>query len=222
MSSSRVYVGNLSWGVKWQDLKDHMGKAGKVQHADVFEDASGKSKGCGIVEYASPEGAQAAIESLNDSELFGRMIFVREDREEGKDRGERAPRTYQNYSRGDGSGNYGGGGSFNRRGGGRFSGGGRGGNSFRSGPPVASADDKGRQIFVSNLSWKTSWQDLKDLFKDCGGIVRADVIKFPDGRSKGVGTVLFHDAESADDAINRYNEYEFQDRKIQVRLDKYL
>lgn len=30
----RVYVGNLSWNVKWQELKDHMKKAGTVVHAD--------------------------------------------------------------------------------------------------------------------------------------------------------------------------------------------
>lgn len=30
----RVYVGNLSWNVMWQELKDHMKKAGTVVHAD--------------------------------------------------------------------------------------------------------------------------------------------------------------------------------------------
>jgi RNA recognition motif-containing protein len=33
----RVYVGNLSWNVKWQDLKDHMKQAGVVVHADGME-----------------------------------------------------------------------------------------------------------------------------------------------------------------------------------------
>lgn len=30
----RVYVGNLAWNVKWQELKDHMKQAGTVVHAD--------------------------------------------------------------------------------------------------------------------------------------------------------------------------------------------
>jgi RNA recognition motif-containing protein len=54
----RVFVGNLSWEVAWQDLKDHMrGPNGdlNVLHAEVMMDGSGRSKGCGIVEYASPE-----------------------------------------------------------------------------------------------------------------------------------------------------------------------
>ena len=54
----RVYVGNLSWDASWQDLKDHMrGPNGdlNVVHAEVLMDGSGRSKGCGIVEYASPQ-----------------------------------------------------------------------------------------------------------------------------------------------------------------------
>ncbi|CAH0473971.1 unnamed protein product [Peronospora belbahrii] len=77
----RVYVGNLSWNVKWQELKDHMKKAGTVVHADVLEETNGRSKGCGLVEYASQEEAAKAIAELNNTELEGRLIFVREDRE---------------------------------------------------------------------------------------------------------------------------------------------
>lgn len=39
----RVYVGNLSWSVKWQDLKDHMQTAGPVEYATVLE-WGGRSK----------------------------------------------------------------------------------------------------------------------------------------------------------------------------------
>lgn len=40
----RVYVGNLSWSIKWQDLKDHMQAAGPVELATVLE-----SNGCSKV-----------------------------------------------------------------------------------------------------------------------------------------------------------------------------
>ncbi|KAF1793248.1 Nucleotide-binding alpha-beta plait domain [Phytophthora cactorum] len=76
----RVYVGNLSWSIKWQDLKDHMQAAGPVELATVLE-WNGRSKGCGVVTYATEEAAQNAIATLNDTELGGRKIFVREDRE---------------------------------------------------------------------------------------------------------------------------------------------
>ena len=42
----------------------------------------GRSKGCGIVEFESATEALAAISSLSNSELQGRHILVREDREE--------------------------------------------------------------------------------------------------------------------------------------------
>jgi len=67
--------------VAWQDLKDHMREAGDVVYAEVMTEPDGRSKGCGIVEYSSPEEAQEAISTLTDTELKGRMIFVREDRE---------------------------------------------------------------------------------------------------------------------------------------------
>lgn len=76
-----VYVGNLSWDVAWQDLKDHMKAAGNVLRADVMTESNGRSKGCGIVEYSTVEEAREAIATLNDTTLMNRLIFVREDRE---------------------------------------------------------------------------------------------------------------------------------------------
>lgn len=39
----------------------------------------------------------------------------------------------------------------------------------------------GRRCFVSNLNWRTSWQDLKDKFRECGEVVYANVVKDEDG-----------------------------------------
>jgi len=82
--SARVYVGNLDWGVSWQDLKDHFRSAGEVTFAEVMTEggkSGGRSKGCGIVEFSHASGAQKAINELNDTMINGRQIFVREDRE---------------------------------------------------------------------------------------------------------------------------------------------
>ena len=65
----------------WQDLKDHMRSAGDVVRADVMTEPDGRSKGCGLVEYASARDAAKAIQGLNDTVLKDRKIFVREDRE---------------------------------------------------------------------------------------------------------------------------------------------
>ena len=101
-----------------------MRDAGDVQYAKVLQDREGRSKGCGIVEFTTDEGARDAIEKLTDTELRGRKIFVREDREDGGEGGggggtERAPRPPRNEN------SNGGGRGGDRGGGGR--GGGRGG-----------------------------------------------------------------------------------------------
>jgi hypothetical protein len=63
--SKRVYDRNLSWTLTWQALKDHMRQAGEVVHAQIItEFNTGRSKGCGIVEYATDK---EAITTLTDS-----------------------------------------------------------------------------------------------------------------------------------------------------------
>mmetsp|Transcript_16464 Transcript_16464/g.36468 ORF Transcript_16464/g.36468 Transcript_16464/m.36468 type:complete len:145 (-) Transcript_16464:175-609(-) len=83
----RVYVGNLAFPVAWQDLKDHFASVGEVRHAAVatngyLDSGRPKSKGYGFVEFERAEDAVKAIQMLNDTELKGRKIWVREDRDD--------------------------------------------------------------------------------------------------------------------------------------------
>lgn len=48
-----------------------------------------------------------------------------------------------------------------------------------------------------------TWQDLKDLFREAGNIVRADVAMGPDGTPKGTGIVVFENHEDAVNAIGK-------------------
>lgn len=79
--SCTVYVGNLSYQVTWEDLKDHMRQAGNVVRANLIKDADGRSRGCGLVDYETVEEANQAISTLHDTKLKGRLIYVREDRD---------------------------------------------------------------------------------------------------------------------------------------------
>ena len=79
----RVYVGNLSWNVDKEQLRQHMSEVGDVLYAEVLIEPSGRSKGCGIVEYANASQAALAMERMHNTTLNGRAIFVREDREVG-------------------------------------------------------------------------------------------------------------------------------------------
>ncbi|KAK9457021.1 RNA-binding domain-containing protein [Dipodascopsis uninucleata] len=203
----RVYVGNLPYDVKWTQLKDFMRKAGDVVFADVLTLPNGMSKGCGIVEYATREQAEHAINTLSNQPLMGRVIYVREDREASMH-----PVSQSMHSMYPSGGHGSGRGSF-------IPGGGRMAHPPSSGPMVNVAP--GTQLYVGNLPYSIGWQDLKDLFRQAGSIVRADVFLGPDGRSKGSGTVVFDSRQDAQNAIARFNGYDLQGRTIEVREDRY-
>ncbi len=115
-----IYVGNLSWGLKDQDLADLFTPYGEVASAKIVMDKfTQRSKGFGFVDMPNDDQAQAAIAQLNGSEVDGRNLVVNESRpKEG----------------GEGGGGFkkksfggGGGGGFKKGGGGYGGGGSRGG-----------------------------------------------------------------------------------------------
>ena len=56
------------------------------------------------------------------------------------------------------------------------------------------------QVFFGNLSWNTSWQDLKDKARDYGTVVRADVGINEQGQHMGFGFVTFAEAHEVNAA----------------------
>lgn len=113
-----IYVGNLSWNLKDQDLTDLFTPYGEVASAKIVMDKfTQRSKGFGFVDMPNDEQAQAAISQLNGSEVDGRNLVVNESRpKEGGDGG------FKKKSFGGG-----GGGGFKKGGGGYGGGGNRGG-----------------------------------------------------------------------------------------------
>lgn len=59
-------------------------------------------------------------------------------------------------------------------------------------------------VFVRNLPFKYTWQDLKEKFRSCGEVRFAE-IKTDNGKSKGCGIVRFHSHDSARRAIGKKN-----------------
>lgn len=78
---TNLFIGNLSWGIKDDALKEAFEAAGTVVSAKVITDRmSGRPKGFAFVEMSTPEEAQAAIDMLHEKELDGRKIIVNEAR----------------------------------------------------------------------------------------------------------------------------------------------
>lgn len=123
-----IYVGNLSWGLKDQDLANMFTPYGEVASAKIVMDKfTQRSKGFGFVEMPNDEQAQAAIAQLNGTEVEGRNLVVNESRPKEGGEGGFKKRSFGGGGGGfkKGGGGYGGGG--NRGGGGYGGGGNRGG-----------------------------------------------------------------------------------------------
>jgi len=76
-NEKRLFIGNLPYSVDDRALEELFSKAGKVESAVVItQKETGRSKGFGFVEMATPEEAKAAIEMYNDQEVEGRKIVV--------------------------------------------------------------------------------------------------------------------------------------------------
>ena len=75
--SRNIYVGNLPWSFKDENLGQMFGEHGEVQSAKVIMDRmSGRSRGFGFVEMSTAEEASAAIEAISGSEVDGRTLKV--------------------------------------------------------------------------------------------------------------------------------------------------
>lgn len=181
----KVYVGNLPWEATWQDLKSHMRSVGKVLHVDIVTDPgkNNRSKGYGIVEFASVKEAQEACVKLNESEFMGRTIYVHKDvKSQGRSPSAKDARGVST------------------------SGGGQDGTSL--------------SVFVGNLSYNTSWQNLKDHMRQAGNIDKATILQGPDGKSKGCGIVIYQRPKDAQRAIRQLTDSMLDGRNIVVREDR--
>ena len=114
---NKLYVGNLPYSFRDEDLQQAFAAHGSVSSAKVMmERDTGRSKGFGFVEMGSDAEAQAAINGMNGQQFGGRGLVVNEARPMEP----RPPRT-------GGGGGYGGGGGGGYGGGAGAGGGGRSG-----------------------------------------------------------------------------------------------
>lgn len=75
MQGSKLYVGNLTYSVTNEQLKELFSNYGEVKEVNVIV-----GRGFGFVEMSSPSEAEKAKEALNGSDLEGRTLKVDEAR----------------------------------------------------------------------------------------------------------------------------------------------
>ncbi|KAJ3773554.1 hypothetical protein FB446DRAFT_641481 [Lentinula raphanica] len=195
---TQLFVGNLPYRVRWQDLKDLFRKAGTVLRADVSLGPDNRSRGHGTVLLATAEDAGRAIDMFNGYSWQTRILEVRPDRlPPDLDSLNPNPNPFSNVPSP-----------------GPFASPQVAGSSlvsfseidytslFGLDRPSSSSGNAGRNLF---LPFHCQWQDLKDLFRQAGTITRADVALGQDGRSRGFGTVVFATDHDAERAVKMFN-----------------
>ncbi|KAK2727735.1 heterogeneous nuclear ribonucleoprotein M-like isoform X2 [Artemia franciscana] len=230
----RVYVSNIPYEFKWQELKDIFRKEiGDVTYVELFNDESGKPRGCGIVEFGTPALASQALEKVHRFDINGRKLVVKEDRDVERDQYGYIVRGRRNDDRRD-----------NRA----FSGDRRSSTGRPMGlpgpalgldvpRPLANFNTYGlnpqfldslgirgpltSKVFVANLDFKVDEKKLEEVFKLAGRIRDVDLARERDSkRSKGWAIIEFDHPVEAVQAISMFNNQTLYDRKMSVRLDE--
>lgn len=203
MAGQQLFVGNLAWTVTSESLTEFMTKAGYSVTAEVMQHPDGRSKGWGLITFSdngssmfSSPGMDSAIANLNDTELEGRKILLRPEGERG--------------GKGAKGGRGGKGGRGAKEGGGK----GRGARA----QPAASELCANNVLFVGNLSWAFTSEQLQETFAPYG-VVSAEVKMGYSGRSRGYGIVEFQTDGAAASAL-ALNDTEVDGRRMLVRYER--
>ncbi|KAG5672658.1 hypothetical protein PVAND_002770 [Polypedilum vanderplanki] len=227
--SRRIYVSNIAYEVRWQDLKDLFRReVGEVAFVELFNDESGKPRGCGIVEFVSADSVNAALDKMNRYELNGRSLVIKEDSGNDRDKYGYVIKPQGNYSRRDRDDDR----SYNDSSS-RSHGGGGGGNGSNLdchntyGLSVKFLEGLGitqgplhNKVFVANLDYKVDAKKLKQVFKLAGKVISVDLSLDKDGNSRGFAVVEYDHPVEAVQAISMFDRQILYDRRMTVRLDR--
>ncbi|CAL8098877.1 unnamed protein product [Orchesella dallaii] len=243
LADKRVYISNIPYDSRWQDIKDLFRKeVGEVAFVELFNDENDKPRGCGIIEFENAPTAKKAIEKMHRFELGGRKIVVKEDYDVERDKTGRII-TGSNRNKEERGG--GGGGDRDRsrdrvlrdrldrdwdrddqgqgQGQGQGSGGKYGNTYGLSQQFLESLGIDGGlipKVFVSNLDFRVDEKKLKEVFRLAGRVLEVDLNRDKDGKSRGHGVIEFEHPVEAVQAISMFNNQQLYERRMHVKMDR--
>ncbi|VEN54887.1 unnamed protein product [Callosobruchus maculatus] len=217
-SSNRVFVSNIPYEYRWQDMKDlFRQEVGEVQFVELFVDDNDKPKGSGIVEFADPASVKKCMEVMQRYEVKGRKLVIKEDTGNMRDkhgnlssrRGGRDDR-YRDDHR-----------DMGMRG---VADEGKYGNTYGLSPQFLESlhidCPLSNRVFVANLEYNVDKKKLKDIFRLAGRVIRVDMPLDKDGRSRGFAVVEYDHPVEAVQAISMFHNQVLYDRSMAVRIDR--
>jgi|GEM_PF-145730 len=215
----KLFVAGLPEAMSEEGLRELFVSSGSnVEELSMPRDRmTGRPRGFAFVRLASSDEADAARATLDGTLVEGRSISVRPFSPEPPTRGERAPGialrsvTGASMTREPGAPMGGGSGS------------GGGGMADRMGPPRGPGggpDNGDRTLYVGNLPYDASDNDVKELFETLGipAPQRIHLPTDPDGRKRGFGFVTVATAEEAVSSLDKLKEAQVRGRRLVVNI----
>ncbi|KAG0460668.1 hypothetical protein HPP92_020564 [Vanilla planifolia] len=89
-----------------------------------------------------------------------------------------------------------------------------------TGPEIRSVDENRTKLYVMNLPWSFSSLEVQKLFDQCGAVEEVEIIRMPNGRSKGYAFVTMESPEEAKAAIGKMDFLDLNGRIIRVQMAK--
>ncbi|XP_070490892.1 myelin expression factor 2 [Chironomus tepperi] len=226
----RIYVSNIAYEVRWQDLKDLFRKeVGEVAFVELFNDENGKPRGCGIIEFVSADSVRVALDKMNRYDLSGRNLVIKEDSGNERDKYGFVVKPQGSYRRdrdddrsyNDSSRSHGGGGNNHGNNSSNLE------NFNTYGLSVKFLEGLGitqgplhNKVFVANLDYKVDAKKLKQVFKLAGKVLSVDLSLDKDGNSRGFAVVEYDHPVEAVQSISMFDRQTLFDRRMTVRLDR--
>ena len=192
-ASFEAIVKSINFDAEEDDIREFFAKFGEVTSVKLERRYyDGRSKGSAFVKFATLEALEAAVEATG-SELMGRPIRIEKTRsreERLKEFGERPRRGGRGRGRGGRGRGYRGrsrsrsysGDRYNDERPRRTRGRGRGGNGGRGGRRPREVVTESNVIFVGNLNYRSTLDDIWDHFEQSGEVTDVRLAKYPDGR----------------------------------------
>ena len=218
--TSKLFFQNLNYDTSEDDIQELFGKCGSVLNIELKVGARGFSRGLGTVEMGSVSEAEKVIAEYDGVEYMGRKIHIRHDDPEraGGRRYNRGGYERRDYGRRD----------DNRRDDNREYG--RRDDTRRQPRAPRARPERyqsptpieGRRLFVRNMSFDATDEDIKEHFEAAGPVEYVDIFRRARGISMGYGTVLMETKEGALRAVEELHGVEHLDRELKVEVDKKL
>jgi len=201
--SNELFVRGLPYSASEDDVREVFTKIAKVKFVKLLKKEDGSSKGVGFIQFFSTDEAKAAMSDADGLKIEGRPVLL-------------------SFSKGKGGapkGDSGGRGGFENS-----------NQSYKkprddqpgsgkkeSNPSRGSGAPARSKIFIANMSFKSSEDDLRNIFAKYGTVVDVKILMNDEGKSKGCCIMGFEEEGAASEALASNGE-EVNGRKLKVEI----